>query len=53
MPALAGQPAADLAAKLTAFRDGAEPSTIMQRLVKPLTDAEIAELAAAVAAMGG
>lgn len=49
MPALTGKSAADLITSLTGFRDGTMPATIMTRLVKPLSDDEIAALAAFLA----
>lgn len=44
--ALAGRPAADLVAAMDAFRAGTRPATIMNRIAKGYTDAEIAAMAA-------
>jgi cytochrome c553 len=41
IPTLAGQSRAALAAKLRAFRDGAQAGTIMPQLAKGYTDAQI------------
>lgn len=41
MPALKGRDAAGLAALMRAFRDGSRPGTVMVRLSKGYTDAEI------------
>lgn len=49
MKAIGGRPASELQPLLTGFRDGTTPSTLMWRLMKPLSDAEIAALAAEVA----
>jgi len=45
-PNLAGQPAIYLSAQLKAFRSGARKHEVMSVIAKPLTDAEIADLAA-------
>ena len=45
-PNLAGQPANYLAGQLKAFRGGARKHEIMSVMAKPLTDADIADLAA-------
>ena len=47
--AIGGRPAAELVPLMTGFRDGTIPSTLMSRLMKPLTDDEIAALAAEIA----
>jgi len=47
---LEGRPAPALAAAMKAFRDGPQPGTVMGRIAKGFTDAEISELAAALAA---
>ena len=49
IPKIAGHAPGDLVKILTGFRSGATQSTIMGRLVKPLTDAEIAAVAAELA----
>jgi len=45
-PNLAGQPAIYLSAQLKAYRDGTRRHEVMSVMAKPLTDAEIANLAA-------
>ena len=45
-PNLAGQPASYLAEQLKAYRDGTRKHEIMSLMAKPLTDADIANLAA-------
>ena len=45
-PNLAGQPASYLAEQLKAYRGGARKHEIMSLMAKPLTDADIANLAA-------
>ncbi len=45
-PHLAGQPEAYVAAQLKAYRGGARTNEIMSVIAKPLTDVEIADLAA-------
>jgi len=45
-PHLAGQPEAYVAAQLKAYRGGTRSNEIMSVIAKPLTDAEIADLAA-------
>jgi len=45
-PHLAGQPEAYVAAQLKAYRGGARSNEIMSVIAKPLTDAEIVDLAA-------
>lgn len=46
MPTLAGKTETYLAARLTEFRDGMRPSTIMGRIMKPFADEDIQHLAA-------
>lgn len=46
IPAIAGTSAADLMAALTAFRSGERTGTIMNRIAKGYSDAQIAALAA-------
>lgn len=48
---LAGRPATDLIAVLEAYRDGSRPGTIMPRIVRGYTQAEMAAAAAQFAAM--
>ncbi len=48
---LAGRPAADLVAAMTEFRANQRPGTIMGRIARGYTDAEIAALAAHFAAL--
>ncbi len=50
MPTLAGKTADYLALRLKEFRDGARPSTIMGRIMKPFADEDIADIAAYFAA---
>lgn len=45
-PNLAGQPAIYMAEQLRAYRSGARLNEMMSVIAKPLTDAEIADLAA-------
>jgi cytochrome c553 len=45
VPSLAGQPRADLVAKLKEFRSGARPATVMQQLAKGYSDDEIDQVA--------
>ncbi len=45
-PNLAGQPAVYLSAQLRAYRDGTRKHEIMSLMAKPLSDADIANLAA-------
>ncbi|GKY89560.1 c-type cytochrome [Sinisalibacter aestuarii] len=52
IPRLAGEPAADLSAALTGFRDGTRESTIMSRLTGPLTDEDIAGIADYFSSLG-
>ena len=49
--ALAGRPTADLRAALDQYRDGSRPGTIMARIVRGYTPAEMAAVAAQFAAM--
>ena len=48
---LAGRPVAELRAALDEFRDGSRPGTIMARIVRGYTPAEMAAVAAQFAAM--
>lgn len=45
VPALAGRSAADLRAAMMAFRANERPATIMGRIARGYTEAEIAEIA--------
>jgi cytochrome subunit of sulfide dehydrogenase len=51
VPALAGRPAAELAGAMVAFRANERPGTIMGRIARGYTDAEIAAVAAHFAAL--
>ena len=51
-PNLAGQKAGYLAAQLTAFRDGGRKNPMMSPMAAPLSDADIANLAAYYASLG-
>jgi cytochrome c553 len=42
VPALAGRDAAELRALMQAFRDGTRPATIMDRIARGYTEAELA-----------
>jgi sulfide dehydrogenase cytochrome subunit len=48
---LAGRPAAELAAMLAEYRAGTRPGTIMARIARGYTEAEIAAVAAHFAAL--
>lgn len=50
-PHLAGQPAIYVAAQLRAYRSGARKHEVMAVMAKPLSDADIADLAAWYAAI--
>ena len=43
---LHGRPAADTVAQMEAFRSGARPATLMNRIVRGFTPAEVEALAA-------
>lgn len=43
---LVGRPAADIVAAMNAFRSGQAPATVMDRIAKGFTDAEIQAIAA-------
>lgn len=45
IPSIAGQPAAQMTAKLMAYRDGTQTGTIMNRIAKGYTPAEIQAVA--------
>ena len=53
MPRLAGRKAADMVADMQAFKTGQKDSTVMGRIAKGLTDAEIEAIAAWYAACAG
>jgi cytochrome c553 len=46
VPRLAGRKAADIVADMRAFRTGQKASTVMGRIAKGLTDAEVEAIAA-------
>jgi cytochrome subunit of sulfide dehydrogenase len=46
LPALAGMPAAELIARMRAFRSGARPATVMRQLALGYSDAQIEALGA-------
>jgi len=50
MRALNGMPAAEIVGKMTAFKDGTQPATIMDRIAKGFSEEEIRALAAWYAA---
>jgi len=52
IPRLAGRDAAELAQALRDFRDGRRPGTVMGRIAKGYTDAEVDAVAAAIARPG-
>jgi sulfide dehydrogenase cytochrome subunit len=45
VPRLAGRPAADIVAQMNAFKMGQKPSTVMDRIAKGFTDAEMQAIA--------
>jgi cytochrome c553 len=45
VPRLVGRPASEIVAAMQAFRDGARPATVMDRIAKGFSDAEIAAIA--------
>jgi len=45
VPPLVGRPAADIIAQMQAFKSGQKPATVMDRIAKGFTDAEIQDLA--------
>jgi len=45
VPPLAGRPAADISAAMVAFKAGQRPGTIMDRIAKGFSDAEIQAIA--------
>jgi cytochrome c553 len=46
VPRLAGRNAAEIVTQMQAFRSGAQPSTVMDRIAKGYSDAETAAIAA-------
>jgi cytochrome subunit of sulfide dehydrogenase len=50
LPRLAGRNAADIVAAMKAFRSGARPATVMDRIAKGFSDRDIAAIAAWYAA---
>ncbi len=46
MPSLAGRNPAEIVAAMQAFRSGARPSTVMDRIAKGFSDAEVEAIAA-------
>lgn len=46
VPGLAGRPAAEIVEQMQAFRTGARPATVMDRIAKGFTDDEIRRIAA-------
>ena len=45
VPPLVGRPASDIIAQMQAFRSGQKPATVMDRIAKGFTDAEIQDIA--------
>jgi cytochrome c553 len=45
VPRIAGRPAAEIVAAMEAFRSGQKPATVMDRIAKGFTDAEIHTIA--------
>jgi cytochrome c553 len=45
VPRIAGRPAADIVAAMEAFRSGQKSATVMDRIAKGFTDAEIRAIA--------
>ncbi len=45
VPPLTGRPAADIVAQMQAFKTGQKPSTVMARIAKGFTEAEIQAIA--------
>jgi cytochrome c553 len=45
MPRIAGRPPAEIVAAMEAFRSGQKPATVMDRIAKGFTDAEIRAIA--------
>ncbi|MFG1411122.1 c-type cytochrome [Xanthobacter sp. VTT E-85241] len=50
VPALAGRPAGEIVADMQAFRTGARPTTVMDRIAKGFTDEETRAIADWIAA---
>jgi cytochrome c553 len=45
VPRLTGRPAADIVAQMQAFKGGQKPATVMDRIAKGFTDAEVQAIA--------
>jgi cytochrome subunit of sulfide dehydrogenase len=45
VPPLVGRPASDIIAQMQAFKSGQKPATVMGRIAKGFTDAEIQDIA--------
>jgi len=45
VPPLIGRPAADIITQMQAFKSGQKPATVMDRIAKGFTDAEIQDIA--------
>ena len=45
VPRIAGRPAAEIVAAMEAFRSGQKPATVMDRIAKGFSDAEIRAIA--------
>jgi cytochrome subunit of sulfide dehydrogenase len=45
VPRIAGRPAAEIVAAMEAFRTGQKPATVMDRIAKGFSDAEIRAIA--------
>ncbi|MEM9623379.1 MAG: hypothetical protein AAF993_17140 [Pseudomonadota bacterium] len=53
LPPVFGRPAAELQATMQAMKSGAQPSTLMMRLLRGYTDEDITRLARILASMPG
>ena len=45
VPPLVGRPAADIVVQMQAFKSGQKPSTVMERIAKGFTEAEVQAIA--------
>jgi cytochrome c553 len=52
MPSLAGRPAAEIVAAMRAFREGARPAVLMDRIARGFDEGETAAIAAWIAEGG-
>ena len=52
MPSLAGRPAAEIVAAMRAFREGARPAVLMDRIARGFDEGETAAIAAWIAGGG-